>query len=98
VSTELVTSETIRFPVHGMTCSSCVARITRHVRRLDGVASVRVDLGAETATVRRDAARVSDAALVRAIAEAGYEADLGAAVAVTQAATSRGLLDRLLRR
>jgi Cu+-exporting ATPase len=93
-----VASETIRFPVRGMTCSSCVARISRHVRRLDGVAGVKVDLGGETATVRRDPARVSDAALVRAIAEAGYEADLAAATPVADAGARGGLFGRLLRR
>jgi Cu+-exporting ATPase len=89
--------ETLRFPVRGMTCSSCVSRIVRHVRRLDGVASVRVDLGSETATVRRDAARVPEDAIARVIAEAGYEADLGAAVVVVPEA-DRGILGRLLRR
>ena len=72
--------ETIRFPVTGMVCGTCVNRITRSLRRLDGVAGVRVDLGRETATVRRDRRAVSDAALAGAIAAAGYEAHLEAAV------------------
>jgi Copper chaperone len=65
-------TETIRFPVAGMTCASCVNRITRAVRMLDGVSSVRIDLGRETATVGRNVERVSDAALATAIANAGY--------------------------
>ena len=90
-------TETIRFPVSGMTCVACVSRITRVVRRLDGVTKVDVDLRGETATVRRRPALVSNAALAAAVAEAGYEADLGAAVLI-QAEQAHGLLGRLYRR
>jgi Cu+-exporting ATPase len=89
--------ETIRFPIAGMTCGSCVNRITRTLRRVDGVAKVKVDLRHETATVGRDADLVSNAALAAAVEAAGYEADLGAAVTVPTA-ESRGLLDYLFRR
>ena len=74
--------ETIRFPVLGMTCASCVSRITRALRKVDGVERVEVDLRRETATVRRDVGSVSNAALEAAIAAAGYEAHLEAAVVV----------------
>jgi Cu+-exporting ATPase len=89
--------EAIRFPVSGMTCSSCVNRITRAVRRLDGVTKVSVDLRAESTTVRRDPALVSNAALAAAVAKAGYTADLAAAVVVSPDGR-QGLLDRLLHR
>jgi P-type Cu+ transporter len=89
--------EAIRFPVAGMTCSSCVSRITRAVRRLDGVTKVSVDLRAGTATVRRDPALVSNAALAAAVANAGYAADLVAAVVVPPD-ERLGLLGRLLHR
>lgn len=91
------TLETIRFPVAGMTCGSCVNRITRAVRKLDGVTRVDVDLRRERATVRREPALVSDAALAAAVADAGYEADLGAAVVVPPG-QERGFLARLLGR
>jgi copper chaperone CopZ len=76
--------EAIRFPVAGMTCGSCVNRITGAVRRLDGVTKVSVDLRNETATVRREPALVSNA-------------DLAAAVVVPHD-EPHGLLDRLLHR
>lgn len=60
-------TETIRFPVAGMTCGSCVNRITRAVRRLPGVTKVDVDLRRETATVRHEPALVSNAALAAAM-------------------------------
>jgi len=89
--------ETIRFPVAGMTCGSCVNRITRALRELDGVARVRVDLRRETATVSREPALVSNAALAAAVADAGYEADLVSAIVVPASAT-RGMLGRLFGR
>ena len=89
--------EAIRFPVAGMTCGSCVNRITRAVRRLDSVTKVSVDLRKETATVRREPALVSNAALAAAVADAGYTADLAAAVVVPHD-EPQGLLDRVLQR
>ncbi len=86
--------ETIRFPVAGMTCVSCVGRITRALRKVEGVSKVRIDLGAETATVTRARSVASDRALADAIAAAGYTADLSAA-ATLPAGEPRGLLSRL---
>ena len=89
--------ETVRLPVGGMTCTSCVVRITRAIRQLDGVTRVDVDLRRETATVVREPASVSDATLAAAVAEAGYRADLAAAVTLPTI-TRPSPLDRLLRR
>lgn len=69
-------SETIRFPVAGMTCSSCVNHITRAVGRLDGVSKVSVDLRRETVTVTHEPAVAPDASIARAIVAAGYDPDL----------------------
>jgi copper chaperone CopZ len=88
--------ETIRFPVMGMTCTSCVNRITRAIRRLDGVTRVHVDLRRETATVCREPALVSNAALAAAVADAGYAADMAAAVTVSPD-QRQGFVARLLR-
>ena len=90
-------TEAIRFPVAGMTCGSCVNRITRAVRRLDGVTKVDVDLRRGTATVRRESALVSNAALAQAVEAAGYRTDPDRAESAT-AEVSRGLLARLLGR
>ena len=90
-------TEVVRFPVAGMTCTSCVNGITRALQRLDGVRRVRVDLRRETATVRREPALVSNAALAAAIADAGFRADLDAAE-LLPAGSDRSLLERLLGR
>lgn len=87
--------EAIRFPVEGMTCTACIGRISRHVRKVDGVHGVSVDLRGELVTVRRSTGTAPDADLAAAIADAGYMADLAAAVAVPP---ERTRLERLLGR
>jgi copper ion binding protein len=86
--------ELMRIPIEGMTCTSCVSRITRAVRKTDGVDSVKVDLGSDSAIVGFDGSRTSLAAIGLAIHDAGYEARLEAATPFTQVA-NRGLLARL---
>ncbi len=60
------------FPVRGMTCASCVARVEQALSSVPGVVSASVNLASEKATVEYlEETRVSD--LKRAVAEAGYE-------------------------
>jgi len=65
---------TVSFPVEGMTCASCVNRITRFLRKADGVAEANVNLATETATVQFDPARIDLAGLSAAVEAAGYVA------------------------
>ena len=64
--------ETISFPVEGMTCASCVNRITRFLGKVDGVDAAHVNLASESATVRFDPARAGVADLAAAVEAAGY--------------------------
>jgi P-type Cu+ transporter len=68
--------ETVSFPVEGMTCASCVNRITRFLSKVDGVAEANVNLASESATVRFDPLRVRIADLAGAVEAAGYAARL----------------------
>jgi Cu+-exporting ATPase len=94
--TTATTTESIRIPVEGMTCQSCVGRITRAVRRVDGVKAVKVRLGDETATVRYEPARVPVFAILAAISAAGYDARSERIERVVEK-PHRSLLDRLMR-
>jgi copper ion binding protein len=87
-------AELTRIPIEGMTCTSCVSRITRAVRKTDGIDSVKVDLGSESAIVGFDDSRTSLAAIGLAIHDAGYQARLEAATPFVPEA-HRGLLARL---
>ena len=66
-------SEHVRFPIAGMTCASCASRIIRAVRKLDGVESVKVDLGSDSCAVAFNPVRTSLVAIAAAVRQAGYE-------------------------
>ena len=88
-------TETLAFPVEGMTCASCVNRITRFLEKVDGVEDAVVNLAAETATVRFDPGRVTVDDLAEAVDAAGYvartgqAASAGAATDIVTAAEAR---------
>lgn len=60
--------------VRGMTCASCVGRVEKALRAVPGVREATVNLASERATVRFE--DVPLAKLLRAVADAGYEASL----------------------
>jgi Cu+-exporting ATPase len=59
------------FPVKGMTCASCVARVERALAAVPGVSEASVNLATEAASVRGDAS-VALPALRAAVEKAGY--------------------------
>ena len=68
------TATGVQFPVEGMTCASCVNRIERYLRKVDGVVEANVNLATESASVRFDPALVKLDDLRSAVEAAGYEA------------------------
>jgi copper chaperone CopZ len=64
--------EAATYRVAGMTCDHCTVAVTDEVAKLDGVASVDVDL--DTKLVRVHGSDVDAAAVIAAIDEAGYDA------------------------
>ncbi len=60
-----------QFPVEGMTCASCVARVERSLRAVTGVAEASVNLATEQARVKAGPG-VSMQTLKAAIEKAGY--------------------------
>ncbi len=58
--------------VTGMTCGGCVNSVQKVLTALPGVQSVEVTLSPGQARVVVDAARIDRAALVQAIADAGF--------------------------
>ena len=69
-------SERATIPVTGMTCAACSARIQRTLERTAGVASANVNLMTNSATVEFDPTVSSLDALVAAIRDTGYGAEL----------------------
>ncbi|NUN69729.1 MAG: copper-translocating P-type ATPase [Bacteroidetes bacterium] len=64
--------QTITVPVKGMTCASCVARVEKVLKGMEGVDKATVNLATEKATVRFDAAVASPLAMAQAVEKAGY--------------------------
>jgi len=86
------------FPVDGMTCASCSARIEKVVGRIAGVESVAVNLATEKADVTYDPARVRLSEIKRAITAAGYTPrEVDAADTVDQDAERKERAIRALR-
>ena len=65
-------SAAISLPIEGMSCASCVGRVEAALAKVEGVASVSVNLATERANIRA-AGPVDRMALVQAIEKAGYD-------------------------
>lgn len=63
----------VDFAVHGMTCASCVGRVERAIRRVDGVKAASVNLATERAVIRYVPGRADLEGVRNAVREAGYE-------------------------
>ncbi|NYI80179.1 heavy metal translocating P-type ATPase [Nocardioides panzhihuensis] len=62
--------------IEGMTCASCVRRVTKAISRVEGVEDANVNLATETALVHFDPSRTDLAEISAAIEKAGYQAVL----------------------
>lgn len=72
------TQETI-LDVPDMRCEGCAERVTKVLKRLEGVRSARVSLGDKTARARHDPEATPPADLQAAIEKAGYAPSLQSA-------------------
>ena len=60
--------------IGGMTCASCVGRVTKALNRVDGVVAASVNLATETATVTHDPSLAPVTDLTAAVVRVGYTA------------------------
>ena len=63
------------FPILGMSCAACAARVDKTLNKQPGVCHAAVNYAAATALVEYDPSQTSPEALQHAVQEAGY--DLG---------------------
>ena len=68
--------DSISFPVTGMTCAACQARVQRALAAEPGVIDAAVNLLTNSAAVRYDAAAVAPERLIDAVRATGYGAEL----------------------
>ena len=71
--------DSISFPVTGMTCAACQARVQRALSAEPGVIDASVNLLTNSAAVRYDPSTVGPRQLIDAVRATGYDADLPAA-------------------
>jgi P-type Cu+ transporter len=81
VTTQLAPEKenSISFPVTGMTCAACQARVQRALSSEPGVIDASVNLLTNSAAVRYDPAAVGPQRLIQAVRATGYDAELPAA-------------------
>src|SRR5881394_3162596 len=82
------TDEKVIFPVTGMTCAACQARVQRALAAEPGVRDAAVNLVTRSAAVRYDPSRVTPQRLVDAVRATGYDAELPQASEDVLAASS----------
>lgn len=89
----------LNLQVEGMTCASCVGRVERALKGVQGVARASVNLATERAHVELNQ-NIDPARLITAIEEAGYDAKLveAAAAANDQAVERREIETQVLKR
>ncbi|MBI5464738.1 MAG: heavy metal translocating P-type ATPase, partial [Ignavibacteriales bacterium] len=66
------TIQTLTLPIEGMTCASCVARVEKVLKRIDGVEQAAVNLATEKVSFSFDPSKASLEELASAVNEAGY--------------------------
>lgn len=76
VGTSLAADTTAKFKVTGMYCDACQTKIQHALSKTDGVRTATVDLGAGSATVTYDDAKVKPDQLIKVIEQQGYKAEL----------------------
>lgn len=65
--------EHLLLPVEGMTCASCVLRVEKALKKVDGVTDASVNLATEKVAVSFDPSRTALDKLVSAVEESGYK-------------------------
>ena len=61
------------FPVLGMSCAACAARVDKTLNRQPGVCEASVNYAADTATITYDETQCSPGQLKKAVQDAGYD-------------------------
>jgi Cu+-exporting ATPase len=68
--------ERIIAPVEGMTCASCVARVEKSIRKVEGVKNVSVNLATENAMIEFESDKIDFNKIAESVTDAGYKINL----------------------
>lgn len=78
------------FPVSGMSCASCAARVNKVLNRQDGVYEANVNYASATARVVYDPSKCTPSALRAAVRDAGYDLMTDAEAGTERVEAERG--------
>ncbi|WP_335999578.1 heavy metal translocating P-type ATPase [Acinetobacter johnsonii] len=70
---EVEALQPIELTIEGMTCASCVGRVEKALKSVEGVESAHVNLATEKATIQASSSVTRDS-LIQAVTKAGFEA------------------------
>ncbi len=65
--------KTLTLPVEGMTCASCVARVEKALKKIDGIGEVNVNLATEKVTVSFNPSQTGISKFTEVVEDAGYK-------------------------
>src|SRR5690554_2885699 len=66
----------VSLPVEGMTCASCVARVEKALKNVEGIEEVNVNFATEKVSFTFDPLKVDDKKISSAVEDAGYKIDI----------------------
>ncbi len=92
---------TLQIGVQGMTCASCVGRVERALKKVEGVEGASVNLATEKANVTFDPERVTYPQLLEAVEASGYTplvAEAALAIQGMTCASCAGRVERALKK
>ena len=72
IETKPIKIKKLSLPVEGMTCASCVARVEKAIKKVDGVQNVAVNLATEKATFEFDESKIDIKDIAAMVEDAGY--------------------------
>ncbi len=81
---------TVKLPIQGMTCASCVAHVQRALEDTEGVSGSVVNLATEEATLQYDPDLVKLDAFQKAVHDAGYQVAVETATFAVEGMTCAG--------
>ena len=75
MTTDTKNIERIIAPIEGMTCASCVARVEKSIRKVEGVKNVSVNLATEKAMIEFETGEIDFNKIADTVEDAGYKID-----------------------
>jgi P-type Cu+ transporter len=66
----------LSLPVEGMTCASCVARVEKSIKKIEGIKNVSVNLATEKATFEFEPGKANVEDVAKSVEDAGYKLDV----------------------